>query len=305
MRLTSGIACLLVLFVLALSGLTTEPPSTVESEYPGLSSGPLRQARLVALPQGTLLRTEMLTITEKGFADELASFDTGIQAQLTKHAFFLLEQMALKPLLVAEAHAWAAAEKRDVGEEEDAMLQAYLRSIADRAAVTDEELKTSYEENKDALGGLTYAQVEKGLREVLLDEKRGELVNAWVGELSVRVPIEVDTAWLKTRAASSLDNPVDKARRAGKPALIDFGADNCNPCRMMAPTLKNLQETLAEKCTVLVVNVREEEVLAARYGVEIIPVQIFFDTDGKEVFRHVNYYSREQIFAKLAELGVK
>ncbi|MHB0937314.1 MAG: thioredoxin family protein [Armatimonadota bacterium] len=307
MRFTSGIACLLVLFALALSGLAAEmpPPPTVEREYLGLSSGPLRQARLTALPQGILLRTETLTITDTQFADKLTAFDTGLQAQLTKHAFFLLEQMALKPLLVAEARAWAAAQKREAGEEEDAVLQAYLRSIADRAAVSDEELKAAYEESKDALGGMTYAQVEKELREVLLDEKRGQLVDAWIGEVSARVPVEVDATWLKARAATSLDNPVDKARRAGKPALIDFGADNCGPCRMMAPTLKHLQETLAEKCTVLVVNVREEEVLAARYGVEVIPVQIFFDKDGKEVFRHVNYYSREQILEQLAKLGVK
>jgi thioredoxin 1 len=45
--------------------------------------------------------------------------------------------------------------------------------------------------------------------------------------------------------------------------------------------------------------------LAARYGIQSIPVQIFFDKDGKEVFRHVGVFPQEEIEKKLAEMGVK
>jgi len=306
MRLSSGIACLLVLFALALTGVTAETlPVNVDQVYPGLSSGPLRQATLAELPNGTLLHAGAVTITEKQLAAELAAADPAIRTQLTKHAFFLLEQLATKSLLLAEARAWAAAEKRKPGEEEDALLQAYLRSVAGKATITDEELKASYEENKEALGDLSFTAIEKELREYLLEEKRVELIDAYIKDVSARIPVAVAAGWLKAKAASSLDNPVDKARRAGKPALIDFGSDNCGPCVMMAPILKDLQKTLAGRCTVLVVNVQQEEVLSARYGVDSIPVQVFFDKDGKEVFRHVGFFPREKILEKLTALGVK
>ena len=53
------------------------------------------------------------------------------------------------------------------------------------------------------------------------------------------------------------------------------------------------------------VSVREEQILASRYGIQSIPVQIFFDKDGKEVFRHTGFWPQEELEKKLAEIGVK
>ena len=58
-------------------------------------------------------------------------------------------------------------------------------------------------------------------------------------------------------------------------------------------------------CTSLFVHVREKQILAARYGVETIPVQIFFDKSGKEVFRHIGFFPQEEIEKKLTEMGGK
>jgi len=44
-------------------------------------------------------------------------------------------------------------------------------------------------------------------------------------------------------------------------------------------------------------------VLGSRFGVRTIPLQVFFDRDGKEVFRHVGVFPEAQIRAKLSELG--
>jgi len=46
-------------------------------------------------------------------------------------------------------------------------------------------------------------------------------------------------------------------------------------------------------------------VLAARYGIGSIPVQVLFDKDGKERFRHVGFFPQDEIEKKLAEMGVK
>ena len=60
-----------------------------------------------------------------------------------------------------------------------------------------------------------------------------------------------------------------------------------------------------EPANVLFVHVREQEILAARYGISSIPVQVFFDKAGKEVFRHVGFFPQEDVERKLKEMGVR
>lgn len=303
-----GIGLLVAIVIATMPVLAEEvakPVISVESLYMGLSGGPLRQAKLVTLPKGTLLRAGTVTITEKDLTDELAKAKPGLQDQLKKHQFFLLEELAIEALLCVEARAWATQEKREVKESDEAVIRAYLQSVAGKATVTDDELQAFHAANKDLLGGAAYEAVEMNLRSYLLGRKQQEAVDGHIQRISERVPIEVDATWVSTQAAQSLDNPVDKARRAGKPALVDFGASGCGPCDMMEPILKDLKQSHADQCTVLYVDVREEQVLAARYGVQGIPVQVFFDKDGKEVFRHVGFFPKDSILEKLAELGVK
>jgi thioredoxin 1 len=73
---------------------------------------------------------------------------------------------------------------------------------------------------------------------------------------------------------------------------------------MMQPILQNLRKKHPQSLNVLFVNVREKNILGARYGVRSIPIQVFFDKKGKEVFRHVGYYPEKEIDKKLAEMGI-
>jgi thioredoxin 1 len=41
------------------------------------------------------------------------------------------------------------------------------------------------------------------------------------------------------------------------------------------------------------------------YGIEVIPTQIFYDAEGKELFRHVGFFAKEDILAKWKELGIE
>lgn len=281
-------------------------PVTIESTYLGLSQGPLRVACLVTLPKGTLLRAGKVTITDKQVAAEIAKAKPDMQLVLKKNGFFVLEQMATRQLLTAEARAWAAETKRDTKKDIDAtLLQAYLTSIADAVTVTDAEVRAFYDANKDMVGGASYDSVAKELKAYILEQKQQEAVDAYINLLSMRTPVEVDREWLKGQAATMLDNPIDKARRSGKPSMIDFGRGGCRPCDMMAPILEELGKTYADQCNVLFSHVGDEPILAARYNIQSIPVQVFFDKDGNEVFRHVGFFPKEQILAKLAELGVK
>lgn len=90
---------------------------------------------------------------------------------------------------------------------------------------------------------------------------------------------------------------------AALPRMVDVGSEHCIPCKMMAPILDELQREYAGKVSVEFVNLAQDPKGGSRYGVRIIPTQIFIDSSGQEVFRHVGFYSKEDILAKFKELG--
>jgi thioredoxin 1 len=88
------------------------------------------------------------------------------------------------------------------------------------------------------------------------------------------------------------------------PRLIDLGATKCIPCKKMAPILEELAETKKAYFEVDFFDVWENPGLAQEYGVRIIPTQIFYSAAGEELYRHIGFYSREQILDKWRALGI-
>jgi len=88
------------------------------------------------------------------------------------------------------------------------------------------------------------------------------------------------------------------------PKLLDLGATKCIPCKKMAPILEALKKDYAGKLEVEFIDVWKSEDEAKKYGINLIPTQIFFDDTGKELFRHEGFYGRDDILAKWKELGV-
>jgi len=91
---------------------------------------------------------------------------------------------------------------------------------------------------------------------------------------------------------------------SGLPTLVDLGAGKCIPCKMMAPVLEELKSEHAGKLNVIVLDVGEDKSLSPAYKIDLIPTQIFYDTSGKELFRHTGFYAKEDILAKWKELGI-
>lgn len=88
------------------------------------------------------------------------------------------------------------------------------------------------------------------------------------------------------------------------PRLLDLGAGKCVPCKMMAPILEELKEEYKNQFEVVFIDVWENPAEAQKYGIKLIPTQIFFDHKGNERFRHEGFFSREDILAKWKALGV-
>ena len=89
------------------------------------------------------------------------------------------------------------------------------------------------------------------------------------------------------------------------PRLLDLGATSCIPCKMMAPILEELTETKKDFFEVLFIDVWVNRDKGREYGVSAIPTQIFFAANGEELYRHVGFYSREQILGKWRDLGIE
>lgn len=88
------------------------------------------------------------------------------------------------------------------------------------------------------------------------------------------------------------------------PKLLDLGAGKCIPCKMMKPILDELQRDYADRFITEFIDVWENPAAAKPFGIEVIPTQIFYDADGKELFRHVGFFGKEDILGKWRDLGV-
>lgn len=88
------------------------------------------------------------------------------------------------------------------------------------------------------------------------------------------------------------------------PKLIDLGADKCIPCKMMKPILDDLRANYADQFITEFIDVWKNPDAGKPYNIELIPTQIFFNSEGKELFRHVGFYGKEDILGKWQELGV-
>jgi len=90
----------------------------------------------------------------------------------------------------------------------------------------------------------------------------------------------------------------------GKPTLAEFGWRNCVPCKQMKPILEELAVEYESKLNVVIVEVYDHMDLTRQYQIMTIPTQIFFDSSGKEITRHIGFWSKEEIIAQLKKMGV-
>ena len=298
-----GFLCIFVAFFhISQASADKSASRTVERDYPGFASGILKGAKMVAMNKATLLVSEGIEIRESELRETVEKADPKIREELGKNLFFLLEQETLKAVLIKEARSSGTSEKSLSDTE---AIQAYVNQKFSNVQVSEEEVKTFYEANKAMVGGLPFEQVKDSIKRVLVQQKRQDAFASYLRGLGDKTDIQVNREWVKAQYALAKDNPVDKARISGKPTMVEFGAKGCVPCDMMQPILDNLRKKFPDNLNVVFVHVGENRVLGARFGVQSIPVQVFFDKDGKEVFRHVGFYAEKEVLKQLARLGVQ
>ncbi|MBR2891569.1 MAG: thioredoxin [Bacilli bacterium] len=88
--------------------------------------------------------------------------------------------------------------------------------------------------------------------------------------------------------------------KTNKLLLVDFYADWCGPCKMVAPVLEKFKEEANEKIEVVKINVDNEESLVWQFGIQSIPTLLFFK-DGKPFRQEIGYRTLQQLHQILEE----
>ncbi len=97
------------------------------------------------------------------------------------------------------------------------------------------------------------------------------------------------------------NNNIEELLSSGKPVMIDFWAEWCGPCRMIAPVVEELAAEYEGKVVIGKCNVDEEAEVTERFKIRNIPTLIFIK-EGEQVDKHVGAATKAQLAEKLNAL---
>jgi thioredoxin 1 len=83
-----------------------------------------------------------------------------------------------------------------------------------------------------------------------------------------------------------------------KPVLLDFSAEWCQPCKMMAPILKEVAKQMGDQVRILKVDVDKNQAIAQQWGISSVPTLMIFK-QGKELFRQSGVIPATQLVSAL------
>ncbi len=94
--------------------------------------------------------------------------------------------------------------------------------------------------------------------------------------------------------------------REQKVTFIELGSVNCIPCKMMQPVMKKIEIRYRDQVKVIFYDVwtSEGRPYGRKYGIKVIPTQIFLDKNGKEYFRHSGFFPFKEVEKILMKGGV-
>ena len=101
--------------------------------------------------------------------------------------------------------------------------------------------------------------------------------------------------------------PAKQETRTIKVTFIELGSIKCIPCKMMQPIMKEIEEEYKGQVKVVFYDVwtSEGKPYARKYGIRVIPTQVFLNKDGTEYFRHEGFFAKDELIKVLKRQGVE
>lgn len=265
-----------------------------------------------------LVRVNDEEVTVEQFNKDIARLeDPLMRDMLREEPEKFLEGMIIKRILLQEAKkqgfsapvkTYKDVEKNTLSPEETIIAGFLEKKFSSPPEVGREEIEAFYKIYKDQMQGKPLKEVAPEIEQLLREMKQREALGQFLEELRKMAKVEINQERLQKIAAkapeSNTEEDFNQALKSGKPVLVDFGANSCIPCRQMRPILREIDKEYSGKARSLVIDVYKYQNLAREYKVQLIPTLVFFDSTGKEVFRHVGVLEKEKIVAKLKEIGM-
>jgi thioredoxin 1 len=92
---------------------------------------------------------------------------------------------------------------------------------------------------------------------------------------------------------------VGNATASGLPTIAEFGAKTCASCREMQGILDSVAKKTAGRVHVLVIDISKDYEAAKVFQIRLMPTQVFFDAQGREIGRHMGKLPEAEILARL------
>jgi thioredoxin 1 len=263
------------------------------------------QAQVIAEVNGVKISLKQLQKELKGLPDDMRrNYEQDLPG--------FLEELIVKQTLLSEALRLKidtiAAVKTRISTDKTKRDNVIIDELFSRVAfvgvsVTDDEIAKFYKDNQSQMNNLTLDQMKPQITDYLIQQKRQAAVDSYIANLLQTAKITRNEKWRQAEE-KKVDNPITKALQTGLPTMVDFGSTTCLPCIQMKPIIEELQKELAAKANIIFINVTEQPVLTRQYKITLIPLQVFFDRSGKEIFRHIGFYPKDSVLTGLDKAGL-
>jgi thioredoxin len=123
-------------------------------------------------------------------------------------------------------------------------------------------------------------------------------------EIKVGVVNQINTGLFKTLVYNYQKNPKDWVFEGTQPCIIDFYADWCRPCKMVAPIMEELATQYKGKVTFYKINIDQEKELAQTFNIQSIPALLYIPVKGQPQIS-VGLSSKDVYIQKIQSLLVQ
>lgn len=116
----------------------------------------------------------------------------------------------------------------------------------------------------------------------------------------------VTASSLSQTASSGRPETQQPAQTGPVVTFVELGSVKCIPCRQMQPVMRAIEEKYGDQVAVVFHDVWKDDQrsFATKYGVRVIPTQVFLDRNGKEFFRHEGFFPESEIDKLLQKRGL-